>query len=1245
MTGLLDTGSQVTLVQQQVMDLHFPEVNKTDTPLLFALKAANGLEIPYSGYAVMDFEVEGVEIPEKGVVVVRNDCSTHPLIIGMNVISACWNDVFAKGKSAFHPQKLKSRRAWKEAFAVCQQTATTKTDGFLGYVRPASRRGVKVPPNCEMVVWGQTCKGKGGTERLALVEALPDAGPWGVARTLSVVKGGRLPIRVCNPNPYEVTIGRYQKMGQLYQVEESDVEMDSDLSLTMGSDGVIEVGVVEAAGPEEPAIPEEEVSQLLNGIDLTPQQKVELQTLLQRWRKVFAVNEEDYGRTDLVQHQIHTGDTPPIKQKYRPLPPLMYKEIKILLADMLKKGVIRESSSPWAAPIVLVRKKDGSWRFCVDYRKLNAVTHKDAFPLPRIEETLTCLTRAEWFSTLDLASGYWQVEMDPKDREKTAFTTPLGLFEFDRMPFGLCNAPATFQRLMQRCLSSHLSESVLVYLDDIIIYSPDFSTHLQQLENVLQKLWQHGLKLRLDKCKLFHRQVKFLGHLVDQQGVRPDPEKIQAVQNWPVPSTTRQVRAFLGLAGYYRRFVPGFARLARPLNALLVGTSSRSSMQIQWSAECQEAFDSLKCALTEPPILAYADFLEPFALYTDASNQGLGAVLAQVQDGKERVIAYASRSLHPTERNDKNYSSFKLELLALKWAITEKFKDYLTGAKFVVYTDNNPVAHLQNARLGATEQRWVAQLASFDFEVKYRAGKENANADALSRFPTDCHTAYINITSAPRREPQGLVPQMNDWKEAQEKDMDLRILREHVEQGIPPDAPTRRSLPSPVQKLLRQWRRLQVCEGTLCREVRDPNTNEMYLQILCPAERHKEVWEKYHEAAAHAGVEKTLSRIRRFFYWPSMEEEVREFQLGCAACGLRDRNRPRAPLHPVIVSYPLEVVALDFLTLGRPTDRYQNILVMTDLFTRYAWAVPTKDQTAQTAVHALWAHVIQTFGCPTRLHSDRGGSFESALMYQLCKCYGITKSKTTPYHPAGNGGVERMNQTLLHMLRSLESERQQRWPEYLPELLQAYNNTVHSATGYAPSYLMFGRHLRQPVDLNLGVERDSPCHNLGGWVKDHHQKLSFAYEMARKKMRAAATQNKRAYDRSARALPLVPGERVWIRDRNRQGQGKLHPGWSSEPYVVVEEVGNTGVVYRVRPEKGGGEKVLHRNALKLCVTPAADYHSEGQEVSLEGEVLVEPPFYGFVPSAPAQQPGELSEVRRSMRPNFGQPPARYRSLD
>uniref|UniRef100_A0A1A8IMM1 Gypsy retrotransposon integrase-like protein 1 n=2 Tax=Nothobranchius TaxID=28779 RepID=A0A1A8IMM1_NOTKU len=486
---------------------------------------------------------------------------------------------------------------------------------------------------------------------------------------------------------------------------------------------------------------------------------------------------------------------------------------------------------------------------------------------------------------------------------------------------------------------------------------------------------------------------------------------------------------------------------------------------------------------------------------------------------------------------------------------------------------------------------------------------------------------------------------MDDWKDAQEQDGELQILKQYVVQETLPDAGVRRTLPKSVQKWLHQWRRLRLRGEVLCREVMDTNTNETLFQVLCPVGKREEVWRKYHEAAAHAGVEKTLSRIRRFFFWPGMENEVRGFHLGCAACSLRNRDQPRAPLKPIVVSYPLEVVALDYLTLGRPTDRYQNILVMTDLFTHYAWAVPTKDQTAQTTVHALWTHVIQPFGCPARLHSDRGASFESALMYQLCRCYGITKSKTTPYHPAGNGGVERLNQTLLHMLRSLEAERQQRWPELLPELLQAYNNTVHSATGYAPSYLMFGRHLRQPVDVNLGVEQGSLCNDLGGWVRDHHQKLSFAYETARKNMAAAVNQNKKVYDKRAQALPLAPGERVWIRDRNRQGQGKLHPGWASEPHVVVERVGDTGVVYKVQPEKGGRERVLHRNALKLCTTPAVDSIQPIDEVGPGVETVIEPPFYCVMPNVPILQPEGLPELRRSARSNLGQPPARYRPLE
>ncbi|KAK7925333.1 hypothetical protein WMY93_007643 [Mugilogobius chulae] len=772
-------------------------------------------------------------------------------------------------------QHFKQQKAWRDAFATCSRIeAVPAEDGLLGHVRLASKKNVTVPPKSEQMVWGRAKVGTRGANYCALVEPLPGAGGVGVAKSLVMVKGGRLPVRVCNPHPYSVSIGRFEKIGQLCCVDAADVHGADDVSLSLVEDDIVEVALVKAADTQVSP----EVRDLSNRSDLSEQQQEQLSALLVKWEKVFAQHDEDFGRTNLVQHRIPTGDAAPVRERYRPIPPLLYKEVKSLLSGMLEQGVIKESCSPWAAPIVLVRKKDGSWRFCVDYRKLNAVTHKDAFPLPRIEETLTSLSKSEWFSTLDLASGYWQVEMHPDDREKTAFTTPLGLFEFERMPFGLCNAPATFQRLMQQCLNGQIAESLLVYLDDIIIYSADFSSHLQHLDQVFERLWQHGLKLKPDKCKLLQREVTFLGHVVDRNGVRPDPGKIKAVQDWSAPTTVKEVRAFLGLAGYYRRFVAGFAKIARPLNRLLTGIPANKRTQarkVHWTPECQHSFDALKAALTSAPILAYAHYEQPFIVYTDASNQGLGAVLSQVQDGHERVIAYASRSLHPTEQNDANYSSFKLELLALKWAVTEKFKDYLTGAQFTIYTDNNPLAHLQTANLGAVEQRWVAQLASFDYTVKYRSGKTNVNADVLSRFPVPTERDRMPEDPGPMVAAVEMTPNGEEWKEAQALDPDIQTVRRYVEWKRFPKRAERLSLSQTAQKLLQHWRRLEVRNDVLYRVVADKDTLEERPQIVCPNTRREEVWRSVHEAGAHFGPEKTLSRLRQQFYWPGMEGEER----------------------------------------------------------------------------------------------------------------------------------------------------------------------------------------------------------------------------------------------------------------------------------------------------------------------------------------------------------------------------------
>lgn len=897
----------------------------------------------------------------------------------------------------------------------------------------------------------------------------------------------------------------------------------------------------------------------------------------------------------------------------------------------------------------------------MDYRKLNQVTKKDAFPLPRIEDSLTSLTQSAWYSTLDLASGYWQVRVEEEDREKTAFTTPFGLFEWDRMPFGLCNAPATFQRLMQRCLGGQLMESTLVYLDDVIVYSPDFESHLQHLEKVFQAMEKYGLKLQPDKCHLLRREVKFLGHCVSSAGVAVDPEKVSAVREWKAPKTVRQVRSFLGFVGYYRRFIKDFSKIARPLNHLLAGMGrprGRGSPSIAWDSECETAFRRLKQELLQAPILAYADFNQPFVLYTDASNLGLGAVLAQRQEGVERVIAYASRSLHPAEKNDANYSSFKLELLALKWALSEKFKNYLWGAKVQVVTDNNPLVHLQTAKLGAVEQRWVAQLANYDYQLQYRPGKEHVNADALSRLPEeqgredsvervpDLEEGYmVGIVEAPGGQ-QEAIPlswgwDPDRWRERQQSDDRLKTLSRWLEQGREPTPTERQAQDGTGRKLLGQWMKLRIRDGVMCRTIKNPGSGDESCQIVVPESQVKALITAYHNQLGHQGQERTVSLLRRHFYWPGLETSVSTFIRACPRCTLfKSRREPRAPMVPIKARAPLHIVAMDFLTLGRPMDQYQNILVVTDLFTKYSWAIPTLDQTANTTATALWRAVFQAFGCPEFLHSDQGPNFESRVVKELCKMYGCTKTHTTSYHPQGNGGCERFNQTLLGLLGTLDQEQQGEWVSALPALIQAYNNSVHSTTGYAPTYLMFGRHVRLPVDLLLGTVEEEL--SLTEWVDRHHQHLHYAYGQVSTRIRVAAEKNKRLYDRTAREAPLLPGERVLVRDNRRQGKGKLSDRWEATPYVIQGQQRPGQPVYTIRPEgKAGPDRVVHRNMIRPC----PNYPKPVEEAPRE-PVPVEPWIGGWavVPRDFVNAPIRVDPVSpplQSQRENRGLPPVRY----
>ncbi|GFX35073.1 retrovirus-related Pol polyprotein from transposon 412 [Trichonephila clavipes] len=419
--------------------------------------------------------------------------------------------------------------------------------------------------------------------------------------------------------------------------------------------------------------PQQLTPDLLQNAELSPEQKSSAERLFQEFEDVFSRNSSDIGHTTVTQHRIDTADHPPIKQHPRRLTFAKQEEVGTLLREMQENDIIEPSSSPWASPIVLVRKKDGSTRFCVDYRKLNDVTKKDSYPLPRIDDTLDTLTGHKWFSTLDLKSGYWQVEIHPEDREKTAFTSGQGIWQFKVMPFGLCNAPATFERLMETVLKGLTFEACLIYLDDVVIGGRTFEEHLQNIRKVLSKLSDANLKLNPSKCKFFQKEVNYLGHIISAEGVRTDPEKVSAVKNWKRPENLRELRSFLGLCTYYRKFVKGFSNIARPLHKL-----TESKQKFQWTKECEDSFLQLKEALTSSPILIYPQPDKPFILDTDASNESVGAVLSQEIDGQERVVAYWSKCLSKPERN---YCVTRKELLAIVKAI-EHFHHYLYGQKF-----------------------------------------------------------------------------------------------------------------------------------------------------------------------------------------------------------------------------------------------------------------------------------------------------------------------------------------------------------------------------------------------------------------------------------------------------------------------------------------------------------------------------------------------------------------------------------
>ena len=941
-----------------------------------------------------------------------------------------------------------------------------------------------------------------------------------------------------------------------------------------------------------------------------PEYREELEAVLVENRTAFAATTQELGKCNITKHNIELSDYTPIKQKYRRIPPNMFNAVKDELDKLYKQGVIRPSTSPWSSPVSIAVKADGSPRLCLDMRKVNDRTKRDAKSIPNVQEMFDRLSGKTIFSSLDLYSGFLQIELEEHCKEISAFTCgPLGFWEMNRMPFGACNSSATFQRTMEIALAELLHQIALVYIDDIIVHSTSPQEHIQSLDKIFKRLSKYGLRLKPKKCMFFSNEIKFLGHMVTDKGLQKDPSKIQAILDWQPPSSVSQVRQFMGLCGFVRKFIPNFATIAAPITDLTRGYSNSKTNKIHnrirevekfsWTEAQDQAFKALKHIIAQDVTLSYADFSRPFRLSTDACRTGLGAILEQQEaDGKWRPIGFASRRTNDTERN---YATHKLEFLALRWAISEKFSDYLRTHRFTVYTDNNPLTYvLTNQKLDATAQRWVASLEPYSFNIEYKPGTDNRAADALSRkyemedadstvryqawAKTICdgfdevkdqYTAAITI-----HDTLGDVSVTNfDWIDIQDSHHTTSFVKNMLKDDQRPEDMDIVNLHKDTKVLLKYFDDLILKDDLLYYRKDDDSSP----RLVIPASKQDELISLYH-SLGHIGTKKVLPLLQQRFFWNKMKANVAEFVSKCDRCqkAKTPKYKNRGPLeHILSPSIPMHQLSMDFLMIDTRATSKVKILTVIDEFTKFAWGIIVKSENAKLTAEKLYRELYTKFGIPTVVHTDRGKTFLSNVIKQLNNMLSIKHTTTTPYRPQSNATCERLNETIISRIRSLPAKQKKNWNLHLDSLMLAYNSTVHESIGMSPYFAMFGRHPQIPQDLLVNIPHHDKHKSIQSYTEQRRDDLKEAFEACAENIRNRQKRSKRNFDDRKVAKPIVDfnvSDKVLL--IKHVAKNKIDDNYLDEVYEIIERKGNSSI-YIVQGLVSHIVKSVHRDNMVL----------------------------------------------------------------